>query len=235
MDYRELSDQIVRVFQLDMPPVALAFVESAPPNVRVFNKEVPSACTFWRRAETGVFYASAEQHFNCLIGAMAMGFDMPAQVQRELKSLARKMVAFGYISADEVEKIPSVQKAKKGIVYGPLHDFPVPADLVLIWLSPRQAMLYNEAVGNASWVSAPTPLFARPACGALPMACNSQQTTLSMGCLGMRTFTEIADDRLLGVLPSSKINDLTAALRSVMASSTAMGSYYQEQKAKFSG
>jgi uncharacterized protein (DUF169 family) len=235
MDYRQLSDEIVCQLQLDIPPLALAFVEVPPAGMQHFERAVPSACTFWRRAEAGVFYASAEQHFNCLIGTMTMGFDMPAQAQEELTELVGQMVACGYISEDEPQKMPSVQKVKNGIVYGPLQDFPIPADLVLMWLSPRQAMLYNEAVANASWANAPTPLFARPACGALPMAFNSGQTTFSMGCAGMRTFTEIPDDRLLGVLPGTKVDDLAAALRSTVETNDLMGSCYQAQKAKFAG
>ncbi|MGH8903092.1 MAG: DUF169 domain-containing protein [Egibacteraceae bacterium] len=235
MNYRELSDEIVRSLRLDIPPVALAFVDGAPAGVQRFETEVPSACTFWRRAEAGVFYASAQQHFNCLIGAMTMGFDIPARAQEELMNVVGQMVAFGYLSADEPDKIPSVRKPKRGIVYGPLHDFPMLPDLILIWLSPRQAMLYNEAVGNPSWANAPTPLFARPACGALPMAFNSQQTTFSMGCLGMRTFTQIADDRLLSVLPGSRIEDLAAALRCTVDANEATASCYQAQKDKFAG
>jgi uncharacterized protein (DUF169 family) len=232
MDYREQANEIVRKLQLDIPPIALAFVESAVDGVPHFEGAVPSACTFWRRAEAGVFYASAEQHSNCLIGAMTMGFDMPASAREELMDLVGQMVACGYISPDEPEKMPSVQKKKNGIVYGPLHDFPITCDLVLLWLLPRQAMIYNEAIANASWINAPTPLFARPACGALPMAFNDQQTTFSMGCMGMRTFTEIADDRLLGVLPGNRIDDLVTALRSTVDANEVMGSCYQAQKAK---
>ncbi|MGH8899995.1 MAG: DUF169 domain-containing protein [Egibacteraceae bacterium] len=235
MDYREASDEIVRKLQLDTPPIALAFVASAPAGVQGFEGEVPSACSFWRRAEAGVFYASARQHFNCLIGTMTMGFDMPVQAQEELMDLVGQMVTLGYIAADEPERIPSVRKAKKGIVYGPLNEFPIPVDLVLMWLSPRQAMLYNEAISSSSWINAPTPLFARPACGALPMAFNGQQTAFSMGCLGMRTFTQIADDRLLGVLPGSQVDDLVAALRSTVDANEAMGCYYRAQKARFAG
>lgn len=235
MDYRELSDEIVQRLQLDILPIALAFVDGAPVGVQGFDGEVPSACTFWRRAEAGVFYASAQQHFNCLIGAMTMGFDIPARAQEELMDVVGQMVAFGYISADEPEKIPSVQKVKTGTVYGPLHDFPMLPDLILMWLSPRQAMLYNEAVGNASWANAPSPLFARPACGALPMAFNGQEATFSMGCQGMRTFTQITDDRLLGVLPGSRIEDLAAALRATVNANEAMASCYQAQKDKFTG
>jgi uncharacterized protein (DUF169 family) len=233
MSYRELSDEIVRKLQLETPPIAIAFVASTPADIQSFEGEVPSACAFWRRAETGVFYASAQQHFNCLVGTMTMGFEMPAQVREELMDLVGQMVSLGYIRPEEPEKIPSVQKSKTGIVYGPLSGFPVPADLVLMWLSPRQAMLYNEAVSSSSWSTAATPLYARPACGALPMAFNDQQVAFSMGCLGMRTFTQIPDDRLLGVLPGSQIDDLAAALRSTVDANEAMGCYYRAQKVKF--
>ena len=56
------------------PPVSLAISWAIGRKiwpVRVASG--PAACSFWRKAEAGVFYASAAQHLNCPIGAMTMG------------------------------------------------------------------------------------------------------------------------------------------------------------------
>ena len=108
--------------------------------------------------------------------------------------------------------------------------------MILIWLTPRQAMLYNEAVGGSRWTTpSPTTVRGRPACAALPQAVRSSQETLSLGCSGMRTFTEVSDDRLLAVLPGNRADDLAESLGSIMKSNDAMESFYLQHKAKFAG
>ena len=233
--YEDVADELTRSLELDLPPVALKFVQGRPEGVVEFEGAVPSACTFWRKAEDGTFYASGQDHLNCLIGAMTMGFDIPEDSKAQLMGLVENMCAAGYIAANEPEKMPSVAEPKAGIVYGPLAEFPLEPDLVITWLSPRQAMLYNEAVGNASWATQPGEVFGRPACGALPMAHNEGRMTLSLGCMGMRTFTGIPEDRLLAVLPGPHLGEIRDALRRTMSSNATMRAFYEEQKAKISG
>lgn len=235
MHYRDVADELARSLGLDLPPVALSFVRERPEGVAAFEGAAPSACALWREAEAGTFYAAAEDHFNCLIGAMTMGFDIPDDSKEQLMGLVESMCAAGYIAGNEPENIPSVAEPKTGIVYGPLAEFPLEPDLVITWLSPRQAMLYNEAVGNASWATQPGEVFGRPACGALPMAHNERRMTLSLGCMGMRTFTGIPEDRLLAVLPGRHLGEIREALRRTMSSNEAMRAFYEEQKAKISG
>ncbi|MGH7268563.1 MAG: DUF169 domain-containing protein [Candidatus Rokuibacteriota bacterium] len=236
MDRRESAERISAGLGLDTPPIAIAFAHSPPAGVKTFVGEVPSACTFWRQAETAVFYAPAGKHMNCPIGAMTMGFDMPDDVHAELMGLVTKMCELGYISPQEPERIPTSGKKPVGITYGPLRDFPVDPDVVLIWLTPRQAMFYNEAVGDSRWTTtSPATVRGRPACAALPQALRSAQATLSLGCTGMRTFTDVSDDRLLAVLPGDRAGDLAKSLESTMKSNDAMELFYRQHKAKFAG
>lgn len=231
----QLAEAITAGLGLEKGPVAMTFVEAAPEGVNSFEQVVPSACTLWRRAEEGVFYASAERHFNCPIGAMTMGFEMPAEVQQELMGLVEFMVDKDYLGGDEPPNIPSVKKPKKGIVYGPLRDFPLEPDLILVWLTPRQAMFYNEIAGTVQWSStSPMPVFGRPACAALPLAFNEGRSTLSLGCMGMRTFTEVSNDRLLAVLPGSKVSEFLKTLEQTMAANGTMQNFYEGHKVRFS-
>ena len=217
-----------------MPPIAVSFTEAAPPGVQTFEHEVPSACTFWRKAEANVFYVPAAKHFNCPIGAMTMGFEMPGDVQDNLMQVVQKMFGAGYISPEETGKIPSVKKKKSGIVYGPLKDFPVEADLILMWLTPQQAMLYSEAAGICRWTeNLPAAVFGRPSCAALPIALENRQSTFSLGCAGMRIFTEVSDDRILAVLPGEKAQDFVKGLEVVGNANASMQTFYEEHKAKF--
>jgi len=234
MNYHKMAEEISSGLQLESPPIALSLVESAPAGIPSLDQEVPAACSLWRKAESGVFYAPAEKHFNCPMGTRTLGFDMPEAVQRELMGLAQKMIGCGYIAPGEPEKIPTLKKKKSGIVYGPLRDFPMEPDLILMWLTPRPAMLYAEATGTCRWTEAlPTPTWGRPACAALPGAVERGQPALSLGCLGMRTFTEVSGDRLLAVLPGEKARDFLNALRSTLEANEAMRLFYEGHKVKF--
>jgi uncharacterized protein (DUF169 family) len=232
--YRALSRTLVELLGLDTPPVGMAFVRERPEAVAAFDGDVPSACSFWRHAEDRVLYAPAEKHFNCPVGALTMGFNLPDQVNQELMGVVQKMCECGYLGADEPASMPAVKGEHRGVVYGPLADLPVDPDLVVIWLTPVQAMLANEAAGNASWSADPRlPVLGRPACGALPMALSSGRPALSLGCAGMRTFTEVGRERLLFVLPGRELERFVTGLQSTAAANAAMQEAYDQSKARF--
>jgi uncharacterized protein (DUF169 family) len=231
-EYRALAEQIQSLLDLATPPVALAFVDEPPAGVARTSNVSPSTCGFWRLAENGVFYADATQHFNCQVGSMVMGFDLPPHIMQDLGGLVETMCGCAYLSPEEGDKIPSVGSKAAGVVYGPLAEFPTAPSAVVLWLSPRQAMLYNEAAGAASWATEATRVGGRPACAAVPMAMQGGQPTLSLGCIGMRTFTEIADDRMLAVVPGNKLDAFVAALRTTMDANRSMLSFYEQRKAE---
>lgn len=234
MNHDELSRELSSCLGLESPPVAMALADEAPAGIDASAADVPSACTFWRQAEDRVFYAAAEDHMNCPVGAMVMGFALPDAVMAQLQELVGNMCECSYIAEAEVSEIPSMGGGRKGAVYGPLAEFPLAPDLILLWLTPRQAMYFGEAAGTCSWTeSLPTTALGRPACGALPTARDDDRATVSLGCLGMRTFTEVSDDRLLAVVPGSKGQELAEGLRTIGAANAAMGDFYQAHKANF--
>jgi uncharacterized protein (DUF169 family) len=123
-----------------------------------------------------------------------------------------------------------VTKAKSGILYGPLPEFPIDPDLVLMWLSPRQAMIFSEAAGYADWVTAvDARTLGRPGCAALPIALGGSKPVLTFGCAGMRTFTRISEDRLLAVVPGEKASEVVASLESAAESNRKMQLLYDAQ------
>lgn len=230
----ELATKLTELLGLEQPPVALTMVDAPPEGLASAERAVPSSCTFWREAEKGVFYASAAQHFNCPVGSHVMGFDMPEEVQKELGGLVQSMCDAQYLEMAEVAKIPAMAKKGTGVVYGPLADVPVDPDVVLMWLTPAQAMVYNEATGNASWTAAsPATVSGRPGCTALPLAVTTGEPKMALGCIGMRTFTGIANDRLLAAVPGDKVGELTAALETAVAANAGMQSFYEGHKAQF--
>ena len=234
MDVAPLSARISSALALETPPVALAFVDEAPEGVPGPPREVPSSCSFWREAENGTFYASAKDHFNCPIGAYVMGFELPEDVGGQLGELITGMGQAGYLAADEPPAIPTMPSDHQGIVYGPLAESSGTPDVALLWLTPQQAMLANEAAGDANWTSAPRTTTGRPGCAALPRAFSDGHPTLSLGCAGMRTFTEVANDRMLFAVPGSALESFADALEQIGGANEQMLTFYRGQAAKFS-
>lgn len=235
LDTAGLADALRDALNLRYPPVAMAFVSSAPAGIETFAGEVPSACSFWRHCEERVFYAPADAHFNCAVGALTMGFSMPPTLTETLMGLVGNMGEIGYLDPEEAGNIPSVPGEKTGIVYGPLSGFPLDPDMVLLWVSGTGAMLLDEATGASRWTPerTGTASFGRPSCAAVAVSASRGTPTFSVGCSGMRTFTEIDDDLELAVLPRPVLAGLRERLEATVRANAQMAEYYQSQKARF--
>lgn len=231
MTRTEFAERLSALLDLDSPPIGLAFVNARPADVAVAESVVPSSCAFWRQAEREVFYAPAEGHFNCPVGAMVMGFELPAEVTDKLGGLVKAMGDARYLDPAEAGKIPHMTRRSTGMVYGPYGRLPVEPDLVMMWLEPCQAMIFNEAAGGASRMAEPLGLSGRPGCSAIPLALEGNRPQMSLGCVGMRVFTEISGDRLLGAVPARRLGGFVASLETVTQANAILRSHYEEHKA----
>ena len=231
MSYAELANDLESRLGLEWPPIALARADAPPAGIAIWSSDVPSACTLWRRAEHVAVFAAAGVHMGCPIGAMVMGFELDAAKHDELMGLVGDMCAIAYIAEDEVERIPHFAGPTAGVVYGPLADLPLEPDVVIVWASAKQAMLLEEALGAAAWTAPSGSVFGRPACAALPVVGSRRQAVLSLGCIGMRTFTEIPDAYSMVVIPAAVLPELRAGLDRTLRANAAMESVYQTMKA----
>jgi len=165
---------------------------------------------------------------------ISMGFDMAPPKQEELMGLVGEMCRIGYLGDTEPASIPTVPGAKSGIVYGPLNTFPINPDLILCWVTPYQAMLLSEAAGAADWAGPRGALSTgRPACAALPLAINEARAAMSFGCIGMRTYTDVARGMMLVALPLQAAQNLADNLPKIMDANAKMEQFYQGRKAQF--
>lgn len=216
MSYRDLTELLMERLQIVWPPVALAWVPEPPDSVPPMGKESPSFCTFWRWGERSVFYASAQQHLGCSIGGMVAGFPLPEEALQELPALMSEMCEDEEAASDdEIARTPRVTKRASGIVYGPLWQFPLEPDLVLIWANMVQMAVLQEIGGTILWRGRPEgAVFTRPACSVLAIALGEQKPALSLGCAGMRAYTAVPADLFPLALPGSGLQRLEHALAS---------------------
>ena len=232
--YQDLVQRFTAQLQLKQPPIGLAFVEDAPAGVQHSTTGVPSACTFWRLAEQDVFYATAEDHKQCPIGMMTMGFTMPDTDQQRAQALVETMAGVQYFSPAEVSALPVVKKPHQNIVYGRLDQFPLEADVVLCIIDTQQAMLVAEAMGNMDWLQGGgQSAFGRPTCAVIPRTLQTDQTSMSFGCVGARTYTGLTPSELVLTIPAAKFAGLVERLQTTVAANAALAPFHAQQKARF--
>ena len=161
---------------------------------------------------------------------------MPKEVQDQLGGLVKKMCECSYLSEDEPANIPTITEKKAGVVYGPLKDFPVAPQLILMWLKPSQAMIYNEVLGCCKWSgSMDSMALGRPACAVIPTTLNKSPFGMSLGCTGMRTFTEVSDDHILATLNCAEIDSFLTSLQTTLSANKEMKEFYTDHKNKITG
>ena len=232
MSNASIASSIQDRLQLSLPAIAVAFVQEQPKGVQRTQKLAPSACGFWRLAEKEVFYAAAEDHHNCPTGTYVMGFPMSEPMMQSLMSEIGTMCANAYVEEAEVPQVPKVQESHAGAVYGPLRDFPLEPDVVLLWVTPLQAMLLTESCGGINWTKAPQSVFGRPGCCAIPLAMQGSQPALSFGCVGMRVNTDIGGEYFLMAVGKEQLGALESELFITNESHQKMRSYYLDRAAK---
>ena len=221
---------LVQSLGLSRPAIGLAFVDEPPVGVGRPDGAVPSACTFWRMAEREVFYASEEEHFNCPIGVMTMGFQVPAERQEEAEAIINTMCELEYFDPAETSALPSVSGTHKGIVYGPLARMPVEPDVALFFCKPGQAMLLAESCGSFSWTGPGMTAFGRPTCAAIPVALQSRKASASIGCIGFRVYTGIPDEEMMIAIPRGELQGLVDRIETTVSANSALEAFHTQRQ-----
>lgn len=229
----DVTKRFTDALQLRHMPVGLAFVEEVPESVQHVATRVPSACTFWRLGERGVFYANADDHQECPIGMMTMGFTMPESAQQRAQDLVQTMASVQYFSPSEVSALPVVDKPHQSIIYGRLDQFPVEPDVVLCVLDTQQAMLIAEALGSVNWLQSGQSAFGRPTCGVIPRTLKSGETSISFGCVGARTYVNLTPGEVVLTIPGEKFVELVESLETIASANAALAPYHEQQKTIF--
>jgi uncharacterized protein (DUF169 family) len=229
--YQHLTARFTDLLGLQHPPIGLAFVLTPPEGVARVSQRVPSACTFWRLAEQGVFYANAQDHQACPIGLITMGLAMSEGTQQRAQELVQTMAAVQYFSPDEVDALPVVDRPHEAIVYGRLDRFPGEAEVLLCILDTRQAMLIAEAAGHSNWLQeGGQAAFGRPTCAVIPRSLHAGTSSVSFGCVGARTYIGLAAGELVLTLPAARFAGLVERLEVVVAANNALAPFHQSQK-----
>jgi len=207
--------------------VAVSFRDKAPASVPHVSSPGPSGCSYWKRAADGqTFYTEAADHYNCPIGSYTHGIDLPPAQMQELQGVVGTMVSLGYLRMEEVPGIPRREGRFGVAVYEPLANAKETPDVVLVRGNARQVMLLDEAA-HAAGVGGAAPLMGRPTCAAIPLAMRTQQAVSSLGCIGNRVYTDMADDELVYALPGRHLAAVVDKLGGIVHANQELMKYHR--------
>ena len=231
-DYAQIERRLTDVLSLSRRPVAVAFRESPPAGVSKLSGTQPSGCSFWRLAAGGhVFYTVPSDHYNCPVGSYTHNIPLPPEREAELTGTLGLMVNIGYIKMEEVPGVPRLPQTPAVAVYAPLSQTPVPPDTVVVAGTPAKLMLLHEAATRAQ--RNVQPLLGRPTCMAIPAALTGGVAS-SLGCIGNRVYTGVADDQFYTVLAGSDLDAIVTELDTIVAANAQLAEYHQGRRATLS-
>jgi uncharacterized protein (DUF169 family) len=220
------AQQLQNHLQLRTAPIALAFQDAPPANLPRMAAVASSGCTFWKRAAAGqAFYTEASDHYNCPIGAYTHGYLPPTQA-KELQGVLEMMFQLSYLRLEEVPGIPR-RRGKFGVaLYAPLATAPFEPEVVLVCGNAKQIMLLAESA-QAAGVGTEAPLMGRPTCAAIPTVLQTQRGAASLGCIGNRVYTEMADDELYFALPGGQLGRVVEKLAAIVNANRELEKYHR--------
>jgi uncharacterized protein (DUF169 family) len=233
-NFQELETKFQRALQMKRKPVAVSFLDAPPAGIAAFTGTMPSGCSFWRLAAEGAaFYTVPADHFNCAVGSYTHNIPLSPAREKEAEQTLGLMFQVGYIKPEEVPGIPRLAKTPVAILYSPLGtstvDLKNSESAVLFALKPSAAMLLNEAAIRAGAGGA-TPAMGRPTCMGLPLALD-RGTQMSLGCIGNRTYTGLADDELYIIIAGKDLERVANSLDEIVSANNALQEYAKGRRA----
>ena len=230
MDYRALAEQLQGPLGLRTRPLAMAFLPSPPAGIPRVDRPAASGCTYWKLAAEGhPFYTEMADHFGCAVGAYTHGIELRPEQAEELEGLIGTMTGLGYLRPEEIPQIPRRQERFGVLVYAPLAETPCPPDVVLVRGNARQVMRVAEAAWSAG-LRGDAATLGRPACAMVPQAMRAGTGTASLGCIGNRVYTGLADDELYFGIPGPKLAAVVERLAGILEANRALEAYHLQRR-----
>jgi len=134
-----------------------------------------------------------------------------------------------YVRPEEVAAIPVIKREVKHVVYGPLADFPLDPEVVLLFAHARQGLILSEAIAR---VDQGSPLaMGRPACAVVPQVVNHGNAAMSLGCCGARAYLDAMTDSVaMWALPASKLDRYCAEIAVLAHANKTLATFHSRRR-----
>jgi uncharacterized protein (DUF169 family) len=235
-DYGAAATELNSLLNLDVPPLAITFSDDAPGGVPAFDEpmseptedgrrgRVAASCVFWMKGTERTFSTVPEDHGNCSVGRMTHGFAGLEDVAGNSDVAA--LFESGWVSMEQVPKIPVVSRSHRHVTYGPLAETPVDPDIVFLRLTPKQLMVLNDALPEMA-------LEGKPQCHIIAMAKEHNRVAASIGCMLSRVRTEMGSHEMTCAIPGTMLGEVLEKLRRAESIDDTVAAYAARDKRRF--
>ncbi len=226
----EQAATLEEALKLSLPPLAIAFADDLPAGISPYEEVAPAGCYFWQEAAQRVFATSAQDHALCAIGIHTHNLtDAPATQTGELMAALEAMQGLDYVREEEVAAIPVLSQPVRHTVYGPLADFPMAPDIVLLFAHAQQSLILTEAAARVD--EGVPPAMGRPACAVVPQVKNGGRAAMSLGCCGARAYLDaLSDDVALWALPADKLDAYCQEIEGLAKSNEILTVFHERRR-----
>ena len=83
-------------------------------------------------------------------------------------------------------------------------------------------------MNSSAWTA---PMLGRPTCMAIPASLTMAPVVSSLGCVGNRVYTGVADDQFYTVVNGKAIESIAAQLGTILAANTTLAEFHQQRRA----
>ena len=224
------AEQLVSSLELSLPPVAIAFCDVVPDDVPMFEGVVPAGCAFWSQATSRTFATAARDHALCAIGLHTHNLSgAPASQPEELHASLKAMMGLDYVREEEIPAIPVMPRPRAHALYGPLADFPIQPEVVLVFAHAQHGLILSEAVARVD--GGTPPAMGRPACAIVPQVLNQQRAAMSLGCCGARAYLDaLTDDVALWALPAHRLDQYCGQIVAFANANRTLTAFHQRRR-----
>ena len=236
-NWPQLAAELSDVLALQAPPIAITFSEAPPAGVEAFDApmpeplpdgrtgRVPAGCAFWIKSADKTFSTVAEDHGNCSVGSVVLGFKTFDEVAGN--SYVAAMLETGWVTTDVVPQIPVITEKPGAVTYGPLTETPFDPDVVLIRVNGEQLMLLHDALPDMH-------LAGKPQCHIVALAKEQGIVAASVGCALSRVRSGMSVNEMTCAIPAARLGEVLAALITTAGADGQVASYAGEDALRFS-
>ena len=230
------AESLTSLLGLSEPPLAITFSSEAPDGVERFDAAMPeptpdgrtgrvaAGCVFWVEARSGTFTTVAEDHGNCSVGSLTHGFKTLEEAATGADVAA--LIESEWVTPDVFPHIPTVSEKPGFVTYGPLRESPAAPDVVFLRLNGKQAMMLHDA-----WPE--LRVEGKPQCHIVPIAKESGDVALSVGCMLSRVRTGMSNNEVTCAIPAAKLDELLERLETANGADMKVAAYAAADAKRF--
>jgi uncharacterized protein (DUF169 family) len=235
-EYARLSQALVDLLGLGVPPIAIAFLSAVPANVPRLDGPMPpptgdgrtgaaaASCVFWMMATGRAFTTVAADHGNCSVGGLTHGFKTLAEAAKGADIAG--LVKADWVAAQAFPAITTISRKPGAVVYSPLATTLLDPDVVFLRLNGKQLMKVHAAYPNLRFEG-------KPQCHIVAIAKETGVPAASTGCALSRERTGMPDSEVTFAIPGHRLAEFIERLKAVQAADLRVAAYARKDATRF--